>query len=487
MSISPSDLFLSPDLTEEEACRYLAARGLRDPAAADRRLQGLAADLATREAMAGLVGLLLEALDEAADPDLALEVFAHFAGTRVPRAAFVRYLADDPRALGVLVGVGGASPWLGELLMGAPERFHWLVREMDRSVPDAFDLGVDADELLDRAGSVRAAREALAAFHAREMLRIGSRDILGRDPVELVSEQLSDLADVIVERAFAMAGHAAAAASGLESLPGRVAVLALGRWGGREMDYGADLPLVCLIEPDDDTDRHARTVLQSVGQHLTAILGGHGGGGQMYRVRPGLGPRHEGGTSPSLRQWEHDLVGPLAREDRLALVKARHVAGEADLAGRALELVEPVVFGPPLPLDPALLVAEPEPAAPRLRCRDGADAIECFAATLHAASASRQPEARRRNTLATLMASGLVAGDAAGALAEAYRFLRAAEHRWQLVDEPEGSSEEPHLAAACGRLLGLGGGDALDAAVERHRRTVHDLCHAAVARRPTSL
>ena len=57
--MSPEDLFLSPDLTDDQACAYLASLGLTDPRAADRQLQWLAEDPPTREALAAVAALVL--------------------------------------------------------------------------------------------------------------------------------------------------------------------------------------------------------------------------------------------------------------------------------------------------------------------------------------------------------------------------------------------------------------------------------------------
>jgi [glutamine synthetase] adenylyltransferase / [glutamine synthetase]-adenylyl-L-tyrosine phosphorylase len=482
MSIQPADLFLSADLSEEEACGFLQARGLGDPAAADRRLQGLASDLASREAMARLAELLFDVLGGAADPDLAVEVFAHLAGTRVPRAAFLRYLHDDPRALDVLIGAAGSSAWLGELLVASPEHFHWLVREMDRPAPDAADLASDVDHLLARAPDARAARDLLRGFRDRELLRIGGRDLLGRDSFELTIEQLSDLADTVVARAFALAERASAAAAGLAALPGRVAVLALGRLGGRETDYGVDLSLACVIEPDEEADRAARAVLQGVGQRLAAVLAEAGDRGLVYRVQQGLGTSDgNGGSTRSFQQWACDLDGNLDPRDRLALVKARPVAGDAELAARFLDLLQRRVYGAPQTFGTG---AGAPGVAPGLlaSCREGAEEIEQFVSALHMIHDARHPETQWRNTLATLTGTELIAGATGAALAGAYRFLRTVEHRWQLIGGPDdGPADELRAAATCARQLGLGTVAALESEVARQCRVVQEHCHAVVA------
>src|SRR5438874_765248 len=69
---TPSDLFLSPDLTEEQAREYLGSLGFRDAAAADTHLQAMADDMSVREALGRVAPELLPALLESPDPDAAV-------------------------------------------------------------------------------------------------------------------------------------------------------------------------------------------------------------------------------------------------------------------------------------------------------------------------------------------------------------------------------------------------------------------------------
>ena len=86
-SIAPSDLFLSPTLTEEEAREYLGSFGLADPGAADQHLQALAEELPAREALGALAETLLDSVSRAPDPDAAVVAFSRYVSTRVPRAS----------------------------------------------------------------------------------------------------------------------------------------------------------------------------------------------------------------------------------------------------------------------------------------------------------------------------------------------------------------------------------------------------------------
>ena len=133
---SPSDLFLSPDLTEEDARAYLASLGFRDAVAADTHLQAMAEDLVVRETLGRLAADLLPALLESPDPDAAVVGLSRYLAARTGRGMFLDYLREDPRALHVLTYVLGASPFLGEILIRNPEYFHWLISQFERSAPD---------------------------------------------------------------------------------------------------------------------------------------------------------------------------------------------------------------------------------------------------------------------------------------------------------------------------------------------------------------
>ena len=137
---TPSDLFLSPDLTEEHAREYLASLGFRDAAAADAHLQAMAEEFTVREALGRVAPDLLPALLESPDPDAAVVGLSRYLGARTGRTMFLDYLREDPRALHVLTYVLGASPFLAEILIRNPEYFHWLISQFERSAPDRQDL-----------------------------------------------------------------------------------------------------------------------------------------------------------------------------------------------------------------------------------------------------------------------------------------------------------------------------------------------------------
>src|SRR5205085_3038418 len=95
----PADIFLAAEISEEAVHAYLRRRGFRDPAAADRNFQAMAGDLAARQVLGEMAGLLLDSLERTPDPDSAVSGLERYLAVRAGRANFLYYLREDPFAL----------------------------------------------------------------------------------------------------------------------------------------------------------------------------------------------------------------------------------------------------------------------------------------------------------------------------------------------------------------------------------------------------
>ena len=485
--MKPRDLFLSRDLTEAEAHRYLAARGFRDPAAADEQLQQLADDLPARLALGELADLLIETLTEAADPDAAAAGFCRYVANRFPKSSFIGYLQDDPRTLQILTALLGASPLLGDILIRNPEHLHWLHRELDCPPPDLADYRAELGQLLAQDADLDHRLDVLKRFQRREMLRIAGRDLLDKDTLRSTTEQLSNLADVLTDGVLRAVRTAADDAAG--AARGSFAVIGMGRLGGRELSYSPDIRLACLYDPDDPADAAAGVHFRQLAQQLTAGLTETTGAGYLYRVGRGLqAPDAQAGDALSLEQTVRCCERAAGTGERLALIDMRPVAGDPALARRFLETVKPIVFG--AHPDPATLDAlaggsggsEPPDAA-----RDvgggpaGSREVELFTRKLQLVHGGQHPDLQGASTLAALAqlaASGLLADAVAEPLAEAYSFLRRLEHRLQIGGDGHAAvlptdTAEMTIAA---RRMGLAAAADLEAALARHRGVVKQHC-----------
>lgn len=432
---NPSDLFLSPDLTEEQARAYLESLGFRDAAAVDSQLQQMADDLVTREALGRLAPDLLAAVLESPDPDGAVAAIARYVSGRSGRAMFLDYLREDPRALHVLTYVMGASPQLGEILVRTPEYFHWLVSQVERSAPDRQD---HEEELVSAFSSIEEPAEGLnllRRWKRRETLRIGTRDLLRRETVQTAASQLSDVASVAIDFALASVMQQRLVADGRDRPPGSFAVIGTGRVGGREMSYEPDVDLLYVYEARSADGADATGIgefYERVGCDLAAVLRDETRDGSLYRVRLPVWPQTDDGwlRACSLSEYAERYAAPGEMAERASLTRARHIAGDAELAARFLAVCQTFVYreqGGETGFE-AIPVTDPDQD-------ETLSTIELLTQSFQLRHGARLAALRHSGTLGTLDAmgkAGLISEHLCRELDHAYVFLRSTQHRRQL-------------------------------------------------------
>jgi glutamate-ammonia-ligase adenylyltransferase len=330
-------------LSPEGMREVLAAGGLADP---DRALP------------------YLTAIYEALGPNLGgSQRRQHFLRIHYSLEREFRRAPDAHRGLVSLsrfIGSLAAEPGLVALLLDLPRTPRLAFRLLSRSAPmeDALsrwpdlieDLtfekmrGVEA-EILDLGGVPGNGPDALRRTQKRLFFLARAREILMGDGVEWSRRVHSRIAEGLTARVFETALRRTEGSEGLPpgTLDGRFALLALGRLGCREMQPRSDLDLVCLKAGPwalpDDPDRSARVesrLLGALSDGFTAVTR-HG---SLYDVDWRLRPYGDSGppvTAPeALRSY---FEGPARLWERLSYLKARPVAGNADLGWRTLEEV----------------------------------------------------------------------------------------------------------------------------------------------------
>ena len=294
-------------------------------------------------------------------------------------------------------------------------------------------------------------------FRRRESLRIGYNDIVRDRPLEVVTADLSHLADACVEAAYRLAlSHAEArhgAPIGADGEPSRFVVLGLGKLGGEELNYSSDIDLIFLYDAEGTTvgprvvsvaEFYAR-----MGGEVVRLLSDHTSLGQAYRVDMRLRP--EGDQGPLARSLAATLgyYETSGRTwERQALIKCRPVAGDLDLGAEFLDAIRPFVYRRYLGgaeineikamkrrIEQRTLVAgtaEVEVKTGRGGIRD----VEFVVQFLQLLHGGQYPEVRHGNTLAALSrleAVGCLDAEERGIMEDTYRFLRRVEHRLQTM------------------------------------------------------
>ena len=420
----------------------------------------MADDIVAREALGRLAPDLIASLLESPDPDAAVAAIARYLEARSGRAMFLDYLREDPRALGVLTYVMGASPDLGEILVRTPEYFHWLVAQVERSAPDRQD---HEEELVSALATIDDPVEELnllRRWKRREMLRIGTRDLLRQDTLRTVAAQLSDVAAVAVDFALAIVMQQRLDAEGRKQPPGAFAVIATGVLGAREMSYEPDIDLLYVWDEQHVSGSDATAVREffvRVGCDLTAALRDETYEGFLYRAGLPPRPQTEGWlTARSLNEYAEHYAASDDAAERFALTRAHAIAGDAELGARFMALCQPFVYREPVAGSSATISSDEQ------RLDQDVDTVELLTQLFQLQHGARHAALRHAGTLGVLDAmakAGLIPEHVCRELDHAYVFLRSAEHRRQLglredlQKQIEASRERVKaLCASIGRL-----------------------------------
>jgi len=403
---------------------------------------------------------VIAALAQAANPDLALGTLARLVDAAPKPAVLLAALRSSRGLRDRLIGVLGASTVLGDHLVRHPRTWAVLADErMSASRPSALGLreellaAVGASEVEPLpwgAGLPRAALPAAAAYDALRtayrsaLLRLAARDVGGTLPVEDVAAELADLAAATLDAALAIA------ASELpdDVAPCRIAVIAMGKCGGRELNYVSDVDVVFVGEPLPGGDEAAalRTATR-LAEGLIRACSTTTREGAIWPVDPGLRP--EGRAGPLVRTLaSHDAYYRRWAKnwEFQALLKARPVAGDLALGQQYVRTIGLLVWSdaprPDLVADVQAMKRRVEGSVPareadrQLKLAPGGLRDVEFSVQLLQLVHGRADETLRvlstLEGLDRLSAGGYVGGDDAGRLADAYRFLRGVEHRLQL-------------------------------------------------------
>ncbi len=461
----------------------LTPLGFDDPAQACRILQGMAGHHVPDDAFGRLLGTITEALVGSADPDRSVANLGRWADSVGSRMAAYGTLAADPEAARSLLLVFAASQFFADLLIKTPEYLEVVTNPAVRDrARGAEALAFDLERRVGIAKTPNARRDALRRFKPPEILRIGVRDLLGLADMAETARAISDFADVCVRMALRICAHEL----GIPAAP--LAAFALGKLGGRELNYASDIDLVFV---HDDAMPQAEAV--KLGEAIRDALARATDAGFVFRVDLRLRPEGRfGPVSRSLGAYRAYYESWAEPWERQALMKARFVAGDSGVGAAFAAMAEPFVY--PARVDEAF-VATIQSGKRRLEekiarageadvnVKEGVGGIrdvEFATQLLQLVAGGTNPDVRGGNTLAALDAlahAGLFSGEERDTLADSYCFLRTVEHRLQIRDElpvrclPRDAQEMRRF----GRRLGYADGPAFLADYRRHTARVHAL------------
>jgi [glutamine synthetase] adenylyltransferase / [glutamine synthetase]-adenylyl-L-tyrosine phosphorylase len=428
---------------------------LRKPALARGEAALLSLELST-EAQDQVKVLLASAVD----PDAAIHYLVSLKQKHPD--AFGR-LVEAPAVLKYLIAVASFSRFLSEEILQNPQ---WLeeVSGMSR-VLTAPEYKKRLGKFLRNQPEGQPLALALALFRRQQILRILLRDVLGHGSLSETTEELSNVADAILHisykriRADLVARHGTPRyvdADG-EVRECGMSVIALGKLGGRELNYSSDIDLMFVYAANGETDgEHPisnKEFFKKVANHYTELLSTYTAEGLCYRMDLRLRPDGSMGEVCISLDGAKSYYQARARDWELQmLIKARVAAGDPEAGRELLSTVEPLIYSTTLDFS-----AVEEVSATRERISEklskrrlgksvfdvklapgGIRDVEFLVQCLQRLHGGRVPWLRHGGTmlaLSRLSQKDLLSAAEFGRLIAAYRFLRNLEHRLQFAED----------------------------------------------------
>ena len=481
---------LHGDLPPDDEAATLGRLGFVDVTAAQaelaraRRRAGSPLSPAATERTAAVGAQLLREIAASADPDQALRALGDLIARRGESWSIWPLLAQQPAIARLLGSILGASAYLARTLVDTPELIDLLV-ELGQSPPTRTAAQIRHD-LETRLATVdrddpEAVWSAVAEVKNGHVLRVGLADFAGAlDPLG-VCQELTTVAEACLQVALGIVQQQ------LPTRVGALSVLALGKLGGRELGYAADLDVVFVYTGDDDSVEH----FSRLAQRLLGALRMRTARGRLYEVDTRLRPSGTAGLLvSSLPAWRRYHEQDARMWERQALIKLRPVAGDAALGEAVARHAELTVYGKSHDAREAILTMreriERELGATPGDLKIGPGGImdiEFAAQYLQLVHGHAHPSLRTTGTSPALRAAaqlGIAETSTLELLDEGYRFLRGIEHRLRVVHDqpisklPEQREELARLARRCGFPDG-------GVLLERVARWQHDIRAAYLA------
>jgi glutamate-ammonia-ligase adenylyltransferase len=427
----------------------------------DSRLQGARDE--TRLRLGRLVQKTAKALAEERCTEAGALRFVDWLEPLLRRESYLALLLERPEVHGRLLRVLGMARWPMQYLMRHPGVIDELADE--RLLHQRFDAGIFRAELDDRQAAWQRAGEddeeqlldTLRHAHHAEVFRILVRDVEGVLSVEQVADDLSALADAVLEVALRWSWARLKQRHREEP---RFAVIAYGKLGGKELGYGSDLDVVFLYDDADEADDTLRQAAQEayaafVRKYITWLTL-RTSAGELFDIDTALRPNGNSGLLvTSIQRFEDYQRGRGSNTawtwEHQALTRARFAAGWKGIAERFEATRRAVLCATREPaalrdevhaMSKKLRAARPVPAT-RFDVKhspggmmDVEFAVQYLVLAHAHQHAPLQDNAGNIALLRRAEEQGLLPAGVGSAAADAYRELRRAQHRARLDEQP---------------------------------------------------
>ncbi|RLB09767.1 MAG: glutamate-ammonia-ligase adenylyltransferase [Deltaproteobacteria bacterium] len=470
------DLVVSDTVPEDIRNRILSSYGFKDTSLAYRNLRSLAKHDLTGKTFIQLVALAFDILSRTPDPDMALNNWERFIYSLPSPEFHYKLYLSQPMRLEILLSIFSGSQFMADTLIRNPGFLDWLtVPENLHKTRSRKDLEDELRMSLESSLSHKVWLNRVRRIRRREILRIGTRDLYLKIPVGVVTLELSQLAEAIIQVCLeGVWKRLVEKKPEFEEFQDKFCVMALGKLGGRELNYSSDIDFVAVCDPGDRGFELAHR-LATVMEHLRSDLSKHTEQGYLFRVDLRLRPYGESGelvsTIPGILKYYRDHA--LLWEIQAAL-KMRPVAGNLKIGLELMDKLRPIIMKR-RPREAivqsiekmrkaAIEKSEKALGGATVDVKSGEGGvrdIEFLVQGLQLIYGADYPELMEGNTVKAIKLLenlSILPSDVASTLVEDYYFLRKIEHYLQILEDRQIHAlprDKDQLNALAKRVLGI--------------------------------
>ena len=459
LSFNAVDLVLLPNVDEQKIDELLSQYEFKNRSEAARLIESLAKETSRflssrrcRHFLASIITGLLEEVAQTPDPDATLVSLTNIVDAIGGKGALWELFNFNPASMVLFVRLCASSDYLSAIIRRNPGMVDELIDSLSlQELPTMSWLRSNLDELV--AGS----KDVDPIFHGFknvQHLRIGVRDILGRDDIRDTHRALSDIAEVCVSEVAKLKFDELATLHRLQKnsfIENTMVLLAMGKLGGREPNYHSDLDVIFLYDSSEQSNRWMKISSQhfysELATKITREITLRGPNGMLYELDSRLRPSGKSGSlSVSLSEFERyfDVHGEGQLWERLALCKGRTIFGRHELQERVMQSVRRSIQNVDWDSNAVaeigrMRIRMQESARPENLKRGvgGTVDVEFIVQLLQAKHANQREDLLVPGTVEAakqLMKFGVLDAEVGDYLIQSYRFLRGVEARLRLMN-----------------------------------------------------
>jgi glutamate-ammonia-ligase adenylyltransferase len=416
----------------------------------------------SRSILEKIAPLFLQELFESPDPDLALTNLERFLTVIGARSSYYALLAENRETLKLLVSLFGMSEFLSKILINHPELLDSMVaRSYVSTIKPREMMETELTNLLEQSEYFEDQLDVLRRYRNEEFLRIGMNDIHGKLKQGEITTQLTHLGETCLAAAFSLGVQALKRFGrptycfGGDETGASLAVVALGKLGGGELNYHSDLDIIFVYDHQGYTDGEKQIsnheYFAKLAQKMISILTMQTREGYVYKIDTRLRP--SGNAGPLVTSLESFLEYHRKEAqiwERQALTKARVVLGEEVLSNQLHDVIRHTVYDTSINDDGRQEIhrlrmrmehelAKETGGSYNIKTgRGGLVDVEFASQYLQLKYGCRYPELRTTSTIMVLnevMTLGLVNAANCETLISGYKFLRRLENRLRIIHD----------------------------------------------------